>query len=209
MPKIKVKRSSTLVDMTAMCDVAFLLLTFFILTAKFRPTQIVQIDIPTSRAEKNAPEDLITITVDKEGKAYIAFSVPKRKVEVLDKLIAKYPDRYSVLAGLTAKEKQEFANMEILGVPAQNIPQVISMTSDELTKLNMPGIPKDSTDNQLGDWIMAARYAYSDDDVNKLKFAIKGDKTSNIKAVQRVIEVLREKDINSFNLITSMEGHND
>ena len=209
MPKIKVKRSSTLVDMTAMCDVAFLLLTFFILTAKFRPTQIVQINTPTSRAEKNAPEDLITITVDKEGKAYLSFSVPKRRVEVLDKMIAKYPDRYSVLAGLTAKQKQQFGNMEILGVPAQNIAQVITMSGDELAKLNMPGIPKDSTDNQLGDWIMAARYAYTDDDANKLKFAIKGDKTSNIKAVQRVIEVLRDKDINSFNLITSMEGMNN
>jgi biopolymer transport protein ExbD len=208
MPKIKVKRSSTLVDMTAMCDVAFLLLTFFILTAKFRPTQIVQINTPTSRAEENVPEDLITITVDKEGKAYLGFSVPKRRVEVLDKMIAKYPDRYSVLAGLTAKQKKQFGNMELLGVPAQNISQIITMSNDELAKLNMPGIPKDSTDNQLGDWIMAARYAYADDDLNKLKFAIKGDKTSNIKAVQRVIAVLREKDINSFNLITSMESSN-
>jgi biopolymer transport protein ExbD len=195
--------------MTAMCDVAFLLLTFFILTAKFRPTQIVQIDTPTSIAEKPADADLITISVDKEGKAYMSFSVPKRRVEVLDKMIAKYPDRYAVLAGLTAQQKKQFANMELLGVPAQGITQVVGLTGDELAKMNLPGIPMDSTDNQLGDWIMAARYAYADDDASKLKFAIKGDKTSNIKAVQRVIEVLREKDINSFNLITSMEGRVD
>jgi biopolymer transport protein ExbD len=34
MPKIKVKRKGTWIDMTAMTDVAFLLLTFFMLTAK-------------------------------------------------------------------------------------------------------------------------------------------------------------------------------
>ncbi|MEY4291989.1 MAG: hypothetical protein RIQ61_366, partial [Bacteroidota bacterium] len=31
MPKVKIPRKSTVVDMTAMCDVAFLLLTFFML----------------------------------------------------------------------------------------------------------------------------------------------------------------------------------
>ena len=35
MPKVKIPRKSTAVDMTAMCDVAFLLLTFFMLTSNF------------------------------------------------------------------------------------------------------------------------------------------------------------------------------
>ena len=37
MARAKIKRGSTTVDMTAMCDVAFLLLTFFILATKFKP----------------------------------------------------------------------------------------------------------------------------------------------------------------------------
>jgi biopolymer transport protein ExbD len=36
MPKVKMPRKGTTVDMTAMCDVAFLLLTFFMLATKFK-----------------------------------------------------------------------------------------------------------------------------------------------------------------------------
>ena len=39
MPKHKPKRSAPSIDMTAMCDVAFLLLTFFMLTAKAKPQE--------------------------------------------------------------------------------------------------------------------------------------------------------------------------
>ena len=63
MPKFKVKRSSTWVDMTAMCDVSFLLLSFFILTAKFKPTEVVPIKSPTSRASEEVKEDML-LTLD-------------------------------------------------------------------------------------------------------------------------------------------------
>ena len=41
MPKVKVPRKSTNIDMTAMCDVSFLLLTFFMLTTKFKADEPV------------------------------------------------------------------------------------------------------------------------------------------------------------------------
>jgi hypothetical protein len=110
---------------------------------------------------------------------------------------------------MTQQQKNQFANLELIGVPIQSLPQMVGIKPEQLQDYKFPGVPKDSTDNQLGEWIMAARYAYADDDINKLKFAIKGDKTSNIKAVQRVIEVLKEKDVYSFNIITSLEGNND
>src|SRR6478609_5684822 len=119
MPKIKVPRKSTVVDMTAMCDVAFLLLTFFILTAKFRPSQLVPIEIPTSRAEQKVKDDIITISVDKAGNAYLSMSIPKRRVEILDKVIAKYGDKYPNVAAMTPLQKKEFASQELIGVPIQ------------------------------------------------------------------------------------------
>ncbi len=41
MSRIKSKRIGFRIDMTPMVDVAFLLLTFFMLTTKFRPPEVV------------------------------------------------------------------------------------------------------------------------------------------------------------------------
>ena len=50
MARPKIARKSTNVDMTAMCDVAFLLLSFFILTTKPKPSEAVPIQTPKSVA---------------------------------------------------------------------------------------------------------------------------------------------------------------
>lgn len=69
MPKHKPKRSAPSIDMTAMCDVAFLLLTFFMLTAKAKPQETVIVDTPTSISETKLPDaGTLTILVDKTGK---------------------------------------------------------------------------------------------------------------------------------------------
>ena len=210
MPKIKVPRKSTHMDMTAMCDVAFLLLTFFILTAKFRPNELVQIDTPSSRATETVKDDLVTISVDKEGNVYYVASSPRRKADILEKMIEKYGTKYTMLGSLNAKQKAQFTQLEQIAFPAQAIPQMVGLKQNQLKDMQsrgqLTGVPKDTTNNELGDWIMATRFAYGDD---KITFAIKGDKTSNIVAIKRVIDVLREKDVNSFKLVTALEGNKD
>ena len=56
MPKVKIKRKSTFVDMTAMTDVAFLLLTFLLLTANFLKQEAVVVSAPSSVSEIKIPE---------------------------------------------------------------------------------------------------------------------------------------------------------
>ena len=69
MPKVKVPRKSTSVDMTAMTDVAFLLLTFFMLATKFKPDEPVVVDTPSSISEIKLPESgIMQITIDKQGR---------------------------------------------------------------------------------------------------------------------------------------------
>ena len=98
--------------MTAMTDVSFLLLTFFILTAKFRPYQPVIIDLPTSATQKIVPDPLMTVTVDKEGKVYYTLSSLKLKQDAMTNMVDKYTQYYPLLGTLTDEQKKNFTNIK-------------------------------------------------------------------------------------------------
>ncbi len=72
MPKIKPKRQGVLIDMTPLVDVAFLLLTFFMLTTQFKPPEEVQIELPSSHSQFKLPEsDVMTLTLSKDGRIFL------------------------------------------------------------------------------------------------------------------------------------------
>ena len=96
-----------------MTDVSFLLLTFFILTAKFRPSQPVVIDMPSSESETVVPDNLMVISVDKEGKVYYSMDNPKVKIVTLQNLIERYGATYPALNDLTDQQIANFANVEM------------------------------------------------------------------------------------------------
>src|ERR1700748_2362720 len=94
MPRIKVGRKSTFIDMSAMCDVAFLLLTFFILTAKPRVEDPVKAEVPASSKDKMVPEEnLALITVGNSGgkdKVFYSVSGSDVRKEALNAMGEKY-----------------------------------------------------------------------------------------------------------------------
>jgi biopolymer transport protein ExbD len=203
MPKVKIPRKSTAVDMTAMCDVSFLLLTFFILTAKFKPDELVAVDIPMSRSTKSF-SDAITILLNKDGKAYITLTESLTRLNMLDQMIEKYGDKYPDLKTLTPNQKQLFSKIETWGTPVGDIARVLSMNGTQLQdyQKHMPGIPIDSVNDQLADWVQASRYATNGD----IKIAIKSDKDTNIEPVKQVVKGLTSKDIHRFLLVTTLAG---
>ncbi|HCV43479.1 MAG TPA: biopolymer transporter ExbD [Bacteroidetes bacterium] len=72
MPKLKRKRYGVLIDMTPLVDVAFLLLTFFMLTTQFKPPEEVTIELPSSNSQFKLPEsDVITLSLSKDGRIFM------------------------------------------------------------------------------------------------------------------------------------------
>lgn len=200
MAKIKMKKKSTSTDMTAMCDVAFLLLTFFILTATAKVPEPLPVDTPASTVQTKLPEtDLATLTV---GKGKVFFDLKGREVRV--KTLELMGEKYNVT--FSDDEKKKFALMDGFGVPILNLKQIIAMKASERSKAGQPGIPTDSLDNQLKEWIYNARIANIDINDKELQVAIKGDAKEEYPAIRKVMDILQDQQINSFSLVTGLRG---
>ncbi|QGK76717.1 biopolymer transporter ExbD [Flavobacterium sp. SLB02] len=205
MAKIKMKKKSTSTDMTAMCDVAFLLLTFFILTATAKVPEALPVDMPSSVAQTKLPDsDLAIITIGKgaDGKSKVFFDLKGREIRkrTLEGMGAKYGVTF------TEDDKTKFALMDDFGVPLTNLKQIIDLKAADRTKANQPGIPIDSLDNQLKDWLLVSRRASIDLDDKELKIAIKGDAKEQYPQIKKIMDILQDQKINSFNLVTGTRG---
>jgi biopolymer transport protein ExbD len=197
MPKVKVPRKSTTVDMTAMTDVAFLLLTFFMLATKFKPDEPVIVDTPSSVSEVKLPEtDVMLLTIDNLGRVFFTVDGQNTRADLLEKMSAKYNISF------TPEQKQEFLVMSSFGAPISQLPKYLNMSTDEKKDYDRisTGIPYDSLNNELGDWVWQTRLAN-----NNVRVAIKGDRDVPYDKVKRVIATLQEKKVNRFNFITAME----
>ncbi|WP_348799858.1 ExbD/TolR family protein [Flavobacterium adhaerens] len=206
MGKIVMKKKSTSTDMTAMCDVAFLLLTFFILTATAKTPEVLPVDTPQSTVQTKLPADnLSMLTIGKvEGKTAVFFDLKGKDVRV--KALEFMSDKYNV--SFTDQEKEQFGLMESFGVPIQNLKEILNMKSADRNKAGQPGIPKDSLDNQLKDWVLYSRKANIEVNNKELNFAIKGDAKEQYPAIKQVMDLLQDQKVNSFNLVTGLRGKN-
>ena len=78
MPKNKIARKSSKIDMTAMVDLAFLLLTFFMLATNFKAEEAAKVETPSSISDTVIPErDIMMITVNDSGKVFIGIDNKK------------------------------------------------------------------------------------------------------------------------------------
>lgn len=202
MAKAKVARKSTWVDMTPFVDVAFLLLTFFMLATKFKPAEVIQIDTPTSTAQIAIPDNTIQISVDPTGRVFLGFDGPKTRKKALDGIASKYKMSF------TPAEYASFESLDQFGVPISELKQFLDRTPDQqkamIAKI-VPGIPVDTGDaaktRDFYDWVREARLANP-----KAVLAIKGDRNAKIPVFNKIIKVLQDQDANRFNLITGMES---
>lgn len=196
MPKVKIRRKSTAIDMTAMCDVAFLLLNFLLLTSNFVKPEAVLVAAPSSVSQIKIPEtNILEIIVDVDGKVFIGIDNQEKRKELLSKIGEKYGLSFD------KKETKEFSLVNSFGVPAEKLKAFLDLPSeDRAMKENALGIPCDSINNQFKDWVQYAR------EVNpEMVIAIKADRKTPYPKIKRVMNTLQELRENRYHLITNLE----
>lgn len=206
MAKIKLPKSSPAIDMTPLVDLGFLLVTFFMLTAQFRPEDSVIVDFPSSRSQLVIPtENLMTVVVDSTGRAYWDFTDKKVRREVLREMSSRYD------VSFTPEQEQRFVSLGAIGMPMSQLPTYLTLENatergqmDRVSK----GIPMDSTNNQLLDWIRVTQLVFSSGSDGKNPIvALKGDGNVDYTVMNHVIKIFQSPTvkINRFRMITTLE----
>ena len=200
MPKVKIKRKSTAIDMTAMCDVAFLLLTFFMLTSNFTQKEPVAVNTPSSISEIKIPDrNIISILVDAKGKVFFGIDGQENRIELLTKMGAMYNITFS------AAELKEFSLVNKFGVPINLMKSYLALNTNERDiPKNALGIPCDSIDNQFKKWVSLAKGINKD-----YRIAIKADQATTYPVIKKLMGSLQDIKENRYNLLTSLKSSPD
>ncbi|MGL5892861.1 MAG: ExbD/TolR family protein [Bacteroidia bacterium] len=212
MPKIKVPRSSPSLDMTPMVDLAFLLVTFFMLTATMRTPEPVTVDTPTSVDSDTLAKNTMLITIDTAGRVFYNIENPEVRRRTLENMITQFPG-----PKFSEEQKLKFANMQSFGVPLKDLPEYIDADGARRKQMDAAtkGIPIDTADakkNELFYWIYdgrteARRFQKENPTLklNTLRIAIKADSKAAYKKIDFVLDVFQKQDVFNFNLVTNLE----
>ncbi len=202
MPKVKIPRKSTIVDMTAMCDVAFLLLTFFILATKQKPAEVLAVQTPNSISSKAAPDKSIMITMTKDGRAFLTLGDDTKKAEILENVNATKG------LGLSPQELSKWTRQEFYGLPFNQVKGFLNM-ANPIPPANMPGIPiMDTAANELADWVRSITNVYAGSDQTKLQqmLLVKGDNEAQYPVFRAVKQAFKKNEIYKFRIVTNAEN---
>ena len=200
MARVKVKKQSTFIDMTAMSDVTVLLLTFFMLTSTFIQKEPIQVSTPSSVMETKIPEiNILQILVDDDGKVFMSLDKQEDRVAVLKKMGEEYGISF------TDEEINKFRLSPSFGVSISQMKAFLDLpTEQQDAVLKDYGIPNDSADNQLKAWVKNARSQNKE-----LCIAIKADQKTPFPIINTIMTSLQDIRENRYNLITTLKVVSD
>ena len=230
MGKVKIKKKSTVIDMTAMSDVTVLLLTFFMLTSTFLQKEPVQVITPPATSENKVPDEkLVQVLIAPDGKVYMNLTGAKDstqlstetfRTEVLQFAYDKYCETHPGMPKLTANQAKEFSKIGTFGVPMKDLTKWLDMTlekRDEFLK-EKGGIPIDisvkdgTTRNEFQTWLLAVKHVMGGhgEDLGRHLIggqgvAIKAGQDAPFSHVQMVMDNLQTEKLNKFVLMTSLK----
>lgn len=233
MGKVKIKRKSTLIDMTAMSDVTVLLLTFFMLTSTFLQKEPVIVNTPASVSEIKVPEmNLVTLLVSPEGKVFMsiandadsAYSNDKMRAELLKNVVAEYNKVRKTPLQFTQAQVNTFSKISMFGYPLAHLGEFLDQSQNKQDELIDPaknpnaGIPITiNTDlehpNEFQMWMRAAYNSSNENLVRAIKdgtgIAVKADKDTPYDVVQVVMDNLQTMKMNKFSLMTALKSEGE
>jgi len=220
MPSVKIPKKSTTTDMTPFVDVAFLILSFFMLATKFKPPEPAKITTPRSvSTDLLKEENRVLVEFDSAGKVFFSMDVknPNFSDALKTSVIQKINSARNL--NLTPQEMDNFRKSTLIGVPFSQLKTALDADPANRYGNAIPGIPVDSANNELADWINAAkttflakkeelknagdRAAYEDFQVY---YMIKGDNDARYPNFDDVIEAMRRNDQYQFKLVTDPES---
>ncbi|MDE6802566.1 MAG: biopolymer transporter ExbD [Muribaculaceae bacterium] len=250
MGKVKMKRKSTRIDMTAMSDVTVLLLTFFMLTSTFLQKEPVTVVTPSSVSEIKVPDtDVVNVLVSPQGNVFLGatgsiaagddgifWSTDTLRRVAIQLAVSDFNAKTGKRVQLTEPIIEEFAKMNMFGVPIERIPDFFSKNSGDRddwlsgknigqgpladVKVTDVGIPMTSisyTDqegpketNEFQIWMRAYHNAGSDMLTKAMKsgkgIAVKADHNSAYETVHDVLDNLQTIHMNRFSVMTSLKN---
>ncbi len=201
MPKVKIPRKSTIVDMTAMCDVAFLLLTFFILATKQKPPEVLAVAPPSSVSSKAAPDKSILVTMTKDGKVFLMLGDDTKKGAIIEDINTT---RNLQLSG---QELAKLKKAEFIGLPLNKIKSAMA-SNQVIPATSMEGIPTDTTNNELTFWMRSVTNVYAGGDQKELEkmLLVKGDGETLYPIFKNVKTAFKANEIFKFRIVTDSES---
>lgn len=221
--KLNMPKGSPSIDMTPMVDLAFLLVTFFMLAAKTRTNEPIEVKYASSISDEEVPtKTMVMMTIDSGGCVYLNPGPYEVRKDLLLQMASKYHVQFD------EEQIEKFQKMSSFGCSMKELPAYIDMSDNERAAYESLGVPADTmkTNNELRDWLNFA------DDRLKLhgkelyekainekradqpdpkpedyrpKFVIKADGSAVYASAKRVIETCRDLKLNNLNFVTSLE----
>jgi biopolymer transport protein ExbD len=191
--------------MTAFVDVSFLILSFFMLATKFKPPELVNIQNPKSVSSENVSDkDAFKVTFDKEGRCFISFSTDEEAKEKVINMLGVIERQKNI--PLTDEQKARFLNFSVsgVGVPFSQLPSFLQLSDDQYKTFKQPGIPiKDSTNNQLNEWINALLTGSGGR--KPANVMLNGDNNAHYPEFKNILTAFKKNGIFTFKLVTALE----
>jgi biopolymer transport protein ExbD len=172
------------------------------LTATVRVAEPAPVDTPSSVSEKPTPDfNQMTIVLSKDNRVFFNIdNGPDTGYAFRPKILAEMGKQYGI--EFTAEELRKFQKGTVsMGVPIEKMQEFLNLRDLKEKDALQTGIPIDSLNNQLASWVLYARK------INPaVQATIKGDNKTEFPIVRKVLDILQDKNVNKFNLITNLEA---